>query len=90
MPDSASARALKALADTNDTGNVSDLLREGAGYVGAPDALHDAEYASAVSGSVVTIVETSWVDQDAGGTSDALNTAASSGLVLQLPDPPTS
>jgi hypothetical protein len=43
-----------------------------------------------VSGSVVTIVETSWVDQDAGGTSDALNTAASSGLVLQLPDPPTS
>jgi len=90
MPDSASARALKALADTNNTGNVSDLLREGAGYVGAPDALHDAEYASAVSGSVVTIVETSWVDQDAGGTSDALNSAASSGLVLQLPDPPTS
>nr|WP_218860370.1 hypothetical protein [Petropleomorpha daqingensis] len=90
MPDSASARGLKALADTNNTGNVSDLLREGAGYVGAPDALHDAEYASAVSGAVVTIVETSWVDQGAGGTADSLNAAASSGLVLQLPDPPTS
>jgi hypothetical protein len=90
MPDSASARALKALADTSGTGNVSDLLREGAGYVGAPDALHDAEYASAVSGSVVTIVETSWVDQAAGGTGTGLNKAATSGLVLSLPDPPTS
>jgi len=90
MPDSASARALKALADSNGTGNVSDLLREGAGYVGAPDALHDAEYASAVSGSVVTIVETSWADQGGAGTADSLNGAASSGLVLELPDPPTS
>ena len=90
MPDSASARALKALADTSGTGNVSDLLREGAGYVGAPDALHDAEYASAVSGAVVTIVETSWVDQAAGGTGTSLNKAATSGLVLSLPDPPTA
>ena len=90
MPDSASARALKALADTNDTGNVSDLLREGAGYVGAPDALHDAEYASAVSGSVVTIVETSWASDAAGGSSEDLNAAAGSGLVLRLPDPPTA
>jgi hypothetical protein len=89
MPDSASARALKQLADSNGTGNVSDLLREGAGYVGAPDALHDAEYASAVSGSVVTIVETSWVDPGAGGTAASLNGAASGGLVLSLPDPPT-
>jgi hypothetical protein len=90
MPDSASARALKALADTSGTGNVSDLLREGAGYVGAPDALHDAEYASAVSGSVVTIVETSWVDPAAGGTAGDLNKAAGGGLVLSLPDPPTA
>jgi hypothetical protein len=89
MPDSASARALKALADTTGTGNVSDLLREGASFTGGPTSLHDAEYASAVSGSVVTIVETSWVDAGASGTSASLNAAASSGLVLQLPDPPT-
>ncbi|MGY1604715.1 hypothetical protein [Geodermatophilus sp. SYSU D00815] len=90
MPDSASARGLRALADTTGTGNVSDLLRDGVTYTGAPAELSDAEYASAVSGSVVTIVETSWAAPGSAGETAALDAAASSGLVLELPDPPTA
>jgi hypothetical protein len=89
MPDSESARKLRGLADTTGTGNVSDLLRDGVSYAGAPESLRDAEYASAVSGSTVTIVETAWSVPEAGGDAPSLNTAASSGLVLELPEPPT-
>jgi hypothetical protein len=88
MPDNGSARKLKALADASGTGNVSDLLREGVTYSGAPAHLTAAEYASAVSGAVVTIVETSWVTPQPGASTSALNDAASSGLALTLPDPP--
>ena len=88
MPDAGAARKLKGLADTSGTGNVSDLLREGVTYPGAPDHLTGAEYASAVSGPVVTIVETSWVTPQPGASTSALNDAASSGLALTLPDPP--
>ncbi|WP_448624744.1 hypothetical protein [Geodermatophilus sp. URMC 64] len=90
MPDSEAARRLRALADTTGTGNVNDLLRDGVTYEGAPDGLRDAEYASAVSASTVTIVESSWAVPEAGGDPTALNTAASSGLVLELPDPPSA
>jgi hypothetical protein len=38
---------------------------------------------------VVTIVETSWATDAAGGSSNALDDTASRGLVLQLPAPPT-
>jgi hypothetical protein len=89
MPDSESARKLRGLADTTGTGNVSDLLREGTTFEGAPDSLENAQYASAVSGSVVTIVETAWAVPEAGGGAKTLDTAASNGLVLELPDPPT-
>jgi hypothetical protein len=88
MPDSDTARRLKALADTSGTGNVSDLLREGVTYSGAPAGLTDAQYASAVTGRIVTIVETSWAAPQSGASTSALNDAASSGLALQLPDPP--
>ncbi|MGY1616986.1 hypothetical protein ACI797_09605 [Geodermatophilus sp. SYSU D00691] len=90
MPDSAAARELRALADTTGTGNVSDLLRDGVTYDGAPAELADAEYASAVSGAVVTIVETAWAAPEAADDAGGLDAAASSGLVLELPDPPTA
>jgi hypothetical protein len=81
MPDAATAQALRALTDGNGTGNVSDLLREGVSYGGAPARLSGAQYASALDGATVTIVETSW--SAAGpGTPAELDVLASNGLTL--------
>jgi hypothetical protein len=82
MPDVANAQALRSLADTDGSGNVSDLLREGVRYDGGPKKLSNAQYASAQDGRTVTIVETSWTKK-AGATS-ALDALASS--ALSLPD----
>jgi hypothetical protein len=80
MPDVANAQALRSLADTDGSGNVSDLLREGVRYDGGPTALSKAQYASAQQGPVVTIVETSWTG--GAGASSALDALASSALSL--------
>ncbi len=85
MPDTAAARELQRLADTTGTGNVNDLLREGKGYAGGPQELSGAEYASAVSGPVVTIVESSWVQPGAG---DAATVDAIADGALGLETPP--
>jgi hypothetical protein len=84
MPTAERAQALRALADTSGTGNVSDLLREGVRYDGGPERLVLSEYSSQQQGDEVTIVETSWVDQAHPGTADQLDVEANSGLVLKL------
>ncbi|MCZ2804586.1 hypothetical protein O2W18_05690 [Modestobacter sp. VKM Ac-2983] len=81
MPDAASAQALRSLTDTDGSGNVSDLLREGVRYDGAPERLSSAQYASSQQGSTVTIVETSWAGPQTGATS-GLDALASAGLSL--------
>jgi hypothetical protein len=88
MPDTGAARQLQALTDRNGSGNVSDLLREGVRYTGSPAELSGAEYASAVSGPTVTIVESAWVDEDAAGSSAAIDAAADAGLSLPVPPLP--
>ena len=45
---------------------LRDVPRRDRGHHAA-DGLDDAEYASALSGSTVTIVESAWVDPEAGG-----------------------
>jgi hypothetical protein len=85
MPDTSTARQLRALADRNGSGNVSNLLREGVRYTGSPTGLPNEEYASAVSGSTVTIVETSWVDPAAAGSAADLDAAATDCLALETP-----
>lgn len=85
MPDTATARDLRALTDRNGSGNVNDLLREGVGYPGGPEELAGAEYASAVSGPTVTIVESAWVHPPAGGSAADIDRTAANGLVLQVP-----
>jgi hypothetical protein len=84
LADAAGARELRTLTDRNGSGNVSDLLREGVRYTGSPSELSGAEYASALSGPVVTIVESAWVNADAGGSAE-INQAADDGLALQVP-----
>jgi hypothetical protein len=88
MPDAAAARELRQLTDTNGSGNVSDLLREGVTYDGAPAKLSSAEYASAVSGPTVTVVESDWVDPAAAGPVPTLDKVASDGLALPVPPLP--
>jgi hypothetical protein len=87
MPDTGAARDLQALTDRNGSGNVSDLLREGVRYDGGPDGLSGAEYASAVSGSTLTIVETAWAAPGSAGSSADLDVLASTALVLPMPEP---
>jgi hypothetical protein len=84
MPDTGAARELQALTDRNGSGNVSDLLREGVRYTGSPDELSGAEYASAVSGPAVTIVESAWVEEDAAGGSSTVDAVADAGLSLPV------
>jgi hypothetical protein len=85
LADAAAARSLRSLTDANGSGNVSDLLREGVRYTGSPAELSGAEYASAVSGSTVTIVESAWVDEDAEGSSADIDKVADDGLALAVP-----
>ncbi|RBY75699.1 hypothetical protein DQ239_16685 [Blastococcus sp. TF02-09] len=85
MPDTVAARELRSLADTSGSGNVNDLLREGITYPGGPEELTDAEYASAVSGPTVTIVESDWADPSAGGTDAEVDQVATDGLSLTTP-----
>jgi hypothetical protein len=85
LSDAATARSLRTLTDANGSGNVSDLLREGVRYTGSPAELSGAEYASALSGPVVTIVESAWVSENADGGSAAIDQAADDGLALQVP-----
>ncbi|WP_448612118.1 hypothetical protein [Geodermatophilus sp. URMC 60] len=87
MGDADGARALRALTDRNGSGNVSDLLREGVRYPGGPKKLSGAQYASAVSGSAVTIVETAWAGSGSTGSSTDLDVVASTALVLPMPQP---
>jgi hypothetical protein len=85
MPDTVSARALRALADRNGSGNISNLLREGVRYPGGPVRISDEEYDSAVSGATVIIVEDSWVDPAAAGSSAELDATARKALALPTP-----
>jgi hypothetical protein len=85
LADATAARNLRSLTDRNGSGNVSDLLREGVRYTGSPAELSGAEYASAVSGSTVTIVESAWVDEDAEGSSADVDQVADDALALAVP-----
>jgi hypothetical protein len=80
MADVANAQALRSLADTDGSGNVADLLREGVRYDGGPEKLSGAQYASTQQGTTVTIVETSFTADR--GSSSALDALASSALSL--------
>ncbi|MCK2254390.1 hypothetical protein [Crossiella sp. S99.1] len=57
MADSKSAVELNQLASRDKTGNITDLLRDGYTVPDGPRKLTGAGYASTVTGSVVTIVE---------------------------------
>ena len=88
MANPATARTLQSITDRNGSGNISDLLREGVRYTGSPDKLSGAEYASALNGSTVTIVESAWVHADSPGSSNDIDVVATNGLALETPPLP--
>ena len=89
MADAGTARELQSLTDRNGSGNISDLLREGVRYTGSPSELSDAEYASALNGETVTIVESAWVDPDATTGTDAdIDQVATDALALETQEIP--
>ncbi|MGH3905562.1 MAG: hypothetical protein ACRDTE_15465 [Pseudonocardiaceae bacterium] len=78
MASESDAAELQKLADTNGTGNVADLLRDGVTFEGAPSELHDASYASQRRGSVLVIVEAAVVS----GAARPLDPLAQAALAL--------
>lgn len=78
MASETEAAQLQELADTNGTGNVSDLLREGVTFDGAPERLSDASYASRRRGPVLVIVEAA----AAAGAARPLDSLAEAALEL--------
>ncbi|WP_324276604.1 hypothetical protein [Blastococcus brunescens] len=60
----------------------------GVRYPGSPAELSGAQYASAVSGPTVTIVETAWVDEDAAGAAAEIDAIADAALSLPVPPLP--
>jgi hypothetical protein len=62
MPDEQGAAALRRLADTNGTGNVTDLLRAGVRVSSLPEGLSDPSYASDQTGGAVVIVESDYTE----------------------------
>lgn len=78
MASESDATGLQQLADVSGTGNVSDLLREGVSFDGAPSRLHDANYASRLRGPVLVIVEAGTVS----GAARPLDPLADAALAL--------
>lgn len=67
MPGDAKATELKGITDTNGTGNVSDMLRDGTVRLPSAPQVAGGAYASELDGDTVTIVEGAFY----GGHSDA-------------------
>ena len=81
MPEQDGAKQLKVTTDTDGTGNVNDLVRDGTATLpGAPNVAQ-GEYASRVVGTRLTIVETAYFP-DSAGAPDTLQRIAHDALRL--------
>jgi hypothetical protein len=65
-----------ALVDSDGTGNISDLLREGVGYAGGPSKLPAAAFASRRSGSQVWVAEAAYATGTSSSTDPTLRQLA--------------
>ena len=59
------AQQLKKLADTDGTGNVNDLVRDGTATIAGAPKLADGDYLSCTNGAAVTIVLSVFFDRHA-------------------------
>ncbi|HJQ02346.1 MAG TPA: hypothetical protein VJ851_12155 [Jatrophihabitans sp.] len=65
-----------ALVNSDGTGNISDLLREGVGYPGGPSKLPPAAFASRRSGSQVWVAEAAYTTGSSSTTDQTLRQIA--------------
>jgi hypothetical protein len=86
MPDAAKAKQLKALTDTDGTGNVTDLVLDGTYKTQGGLKLSDeaGQYQSSVSGADVTLVLAKFLDQHGDKPALAKVTAAALHLSTAL------
>ncbi|UJW31874.1 hypothetical protein L3Q67_43100 [Saccharothrix sp. AJ9571] len=63
MPDPELAAQLKAVTDTDDTGNINDLVRDGTAKLPKAPEVAKGNYESKASGADVTIVEGDFYDK---------------------------
>ncbi|MDR1999047.1 MAG: hypothetical protein LBQ06_03770 [Frankiaceae bacterium] len=77
MPTAAAATSFKELIDTSGTGDINNLLADGATYPGAPASLpSNVAYASAINGAQVRIVEAAPTDGTVVGSAPGVQAAA--------------
>jgi hypothetical protein len=76
----AQAARYLALVNSDGTGNISDLLREGVGFPGAPSKLPEAAFASRQSGSQVWVAEAGYVTGSSSTADPALKAIAERGI----------
>lgn len=77
---SAQAARYLALVNSDGTGNISDLLREGVGFPGAPSKLPAAAFASRQSGSQVWVAEAAYASGSSVTSDPALKAIAEKGI----------
>jgi len=76
----AQASRYLALVNSDGTGNISDLLREGVGFPGAPSRLPEAAFASRQVGSQVWVAEAAYVTGSSATSDPALKAIAEKGV----------
>ncbi|MBP2473922.1 hypothetical protein JOF53_002794 [Crossiella equi] len=79
------AERFQQLADSEQAGGVSELLREGRGWPGGPSSFAHAVTTSSRDGTRVRIVRAVWVGQDTQQTDVVLQGIAERALRLPLP-----
>ncbi|MEO6702622.1 MAG: hypothetical protein ABI140_22095 [Jatrophihabitantaceae bacterium] len=77
---SAQAQRYLVLVNSDGTGNISDLLREGVGYAGGPSKLPAAAFASRQSGGRVWVAEAAYVSGASSTTDPTLKALATQAI----------
>jgi hypothetical protein len=77
MTSAEAAASIKQVLDGNGTGNLSDLLREGRTFPGAPGQMPSSGYVSVQTAKILTVAEAGFTDGGRSSSTDpALRAAA--------------
>jgi len=82
MASSQAAASVKQVLDGNGTGNLTDLLREGRTYPGAPVQMPTSGYVSVQTAQVVTVAEAGFADGGPSSNTDAALRAAAAQVAV--------
>ena len=88
MASAEAAASVKQVLDGSGTGNLTDLLREGKTFPGAPAKMPVSGYASVQAGSFVTVAEAGFIDGGRSSSTDAALRAAAAQVAVMLSTQP--